>query len=492
MSEVKAVEKFSVWKKMPIGGVWKYGSSNRECVVTNPYNNEVLVTFNYASKADINEAYETAQKAQKSWGQTSAYERIRVLEKVAQLIEEKREEIVEILVKESGSTKLKANVEVDCAIADVKEAAKYPLQMEGSIRESLIPGKENRVYREPIGVVGAITPWNWPFYLTIRVVAPAIATGNGVVLKPDFQTPISGGLIVAKIFEEAGLPQGVLNVTVADLEEIGDYFVEHPIPEVISFTGSTKAGQHVGALAVKNLKKPALELGGNNAFIVLDDADVDQAVSAAAFGKYMHSGQICIAINRIIIDRKLYEPFVEKFKEATKAIKVGDPSEDGTVIGPIINKKQVDRAIQLVEQTLKEGATLIHEGKVEGNVIYPYILGDVTNDMAAAQNEVFAPIAVIIPVDSEEEAIEVANGTPFGLSGAVFSGSLERGIHVARKIKTGMIHVNDQSINVEPNVPFGGEKYSGLGRYCGEWAIDEFTTVKWVSVQKQPRQYPFS
>jgi acyl-CoA reductase-like NAD-dependent aldehyde dehydrogenase len=492
MSEAKTVEEFSEWRKMPIGGVWKYGSSNRECVVTNPYNNEVLVTFNYASKEDINEAYETAQKAQKSWGQTSAYERIRVLEKVAQLIEEKREEIVETLVKESGSTKLKANIEVDCAIADVKKAATYPLQMEGSIRESLIPGKENRVYREPIGVVGAITPWNWPFYLTIRVVAPAIATGNGVVLKPDHQTPVSGGLIIAKIFEEAGLPQGVLNVTVADLEEIGDYFVEHPIPEVISFTGSTKAGQHVGALAVKNLKKPALELGGNNAFIVLDDADVDQAVSAAAFGKYMHSGQICIAINRIIIDRKLYKPFVEKFKEATKAIKVGDPSEDDTVIGPLINKKQVDRAIQLVEQTIKEGATLIHEGKVEGNLIYPYILGDVTNDMAAAQNEVFAPIAVIIPVDSEEEAIEVANGTPFGLSGAVFSGSLERGIHVARKIKTGMIHVNDQSINVEPNVPFGGEKYSGLGRYCGEWAIEEFTTVKWVSVQKQPRQYPFS
>lgn len=492
MSEVKTVEKFSEWKKMPIGGVWKFGSSARECVVTNPYNNEVLVTFNYASKEDINEAYETAQRAQKSWGQTSAYERIRVLEKAAQLIEEKREEIVEILVKESGSTKLKANVEVDCAIADVKEATKYPLQMEGSIRESLIPGKENRVYRDPIGVVGAITPWNWPFYLTIRVVAPAIATGNGVVLKPDSQTPISGGLIIAKIFEEAGLPQGVLNVTVADLEDIGDYFVEHPIPEVISFTGSTKAGQHVGSLAVKHLKKPALELGGNNAFIVLDDADVDQAVSAAAFGKYMHSGQICIAINRIIIDRKLYEPFVEKFKEATQSVKVGDPFEDDTVIGPMINRKQVDRAIELVEQTLKEGATLIQEGKVEGNFIYPYILGDVTNDMAAAKNEVFAPIAVIIPVENEEEAIEVANGTPFGLSGAVFSSSLERGVQVARKIKTGMIHVNDQTINVEPNVPFGGEKYSGLGRYCGEWAIDEFTTVKWVSVQKQPRQYPFS
>ncbi|SHQ02298.1 benzaldehyde dehydrogenase II [Mycobacteroides abscessus subsp. abscessus] len=492
MENTKVVENYSMWSQMAIGGVWKNGSSQRECVVSNPYNENVLVNFNYANKQDINEAYEAAEKAQQQWAQSSAYERISILEKVAKIMEEKREEIVELLVKESGSSKLKANIEVDCSIGDVKEAAKYPLQMEGSIRESLIPGKENRVYRDPIGVVGAITPWNWPFYLTIRVVAPAIATGNSIVIKPDSQTPITGALMIAKIFEEAGLPKGLINVVVADLEEIGDYFVEHPIPQVISFTGSTKAGQHIGSLAVKHLKKPALELGGNNAFIVLDDADIDQVVSAAAFGKFMHSGQICIAINRIIIDRKLYDTFVKKFTEVTKTIKVGDPSEDDTIIGPLINKKQIDRAMDLVDQTLKEGATLIHEGKVEGNLVYPYILGNVKSEMAASQNEVFAPVAVIIPVDNEEEAIRVANGTDFGLSGAVFSGSLERGIKVARSIKTGMIHVNDQTIGVEPNVPFGGEKYSGLGRYCGEWAIEEFTTVKWLSVQKQPRQYPFS
>jgi acyl-CoA reductase-like NAD-dependent aldehyde dehydrogenase len=492
MSEVKTIEKYSMWNKLLINGEWREGASSKECVIENPYNNQVLTKFKYANKEDINKAYEAAQKAQEQWGATSSYERIALLEKVAVLIEEKREEIVRILVEETGSSRLKANVEVDCSIADVKEAAKYPLQMDGSIRASVIPGKENRVYRDPVGVVGAITPWNWPFYLTIRVVAPAIATGNSIVLKPDSQTPISGGLIIAKIFEEAGLPKGVLSVTVADLEEVGDYFVEHPIPQVISFTGSTAAGKHVGSLAVKHLKKPALELGGNNALIVLDDADVDLAVSAAAFGKYMHSGQICIALNRIIVDRKLYASFMEKFKEVTANIKVGDPSDDDTIIGPLINRKQVDRALKLVEQSIEEGARVVLKGEVKGNVVEPIILADVTNDMAVAQNEVFAPIAVIIPVDNEEEAIQVANTTPFGLSGAVHSGSLERGINVARKIKTGMIHVNDQSINVEPNVPFGGEKHSGLGRYCGEWSLDEFTTVKWVSVQKQPRQYPFS
>ncbi|WP_123592663.1 aldehyde dehydrogenase family protein [Salinisphaera orenii] len=492
MSVAKAVEKYTQWNKLFVNGSWRIGSSNKECQVENPYNDKVLVTINYASKEDIDEAYKAAQSAQKNWGGSAPYERVMLLENVARLLEEKKEELIELLVDESGSSRLKASIEIDCSIADVKEAAKYPLQMEGSIRASAIPGKENRVYRDPMGVVGAITPWNWPFYLTTRVVAPAIATGNAIVLKPDAQTPISGGLMIAKIFEEAGLPNGVLNVTVADLDEIGDYFVEHPIPEVISFTGSTNAGSHVGAMAVKHLKKPALELGGNNAFIVLDDADIDQAVAAAAFGKYMHSGQICIAINRIIVDRKVYEPFVEKFKATTAGIKAGDPCNPETIIGPMINRKQVDRALKLIDQSVEEGANLVKKGEVHGNVMEPFILTEVTSDMAVAKDEVFAPVAVIIPVSNEEEAIEVANGTPFGLSGAVFSNSLERGINVARNIKTGMIHVNDQTINVEPNVPFGGEKYSGLGRYCGEWAIEEFTTVKWVSVQKQARQYPFS
>ncbi|NVF16519.1 aldehyde dehydrogenase family protein [Vreelandella maris] len=492
MLDTKSVEKYAGWNKIFINGEWKEGSSAKRCEVTNPYNSSIIATLNYASKKDIAEAYEKAQTAQRSWSDTSPYERVTLLENVASLLEAKKDELVELLVSESGSSKLKASVEVDCSIADVKESAKYPLQMEGKVRASSVPGKENHIYRDPVGVIGAITPWNWPLYLTVRVIAPAIATGNSVVLKPDAQTPISGGLMIAKIFEEAGLPDGVLNVVVADLEEIEDYFVEHPIPEVISFTGSTNAGRHVGAVAVKNLKKPALELGGNNAFIVLDDANIDQAVSAAAFGKYMHSGQICIAINRIIVDRKVYEPFVEKFKEATARIKAGDPSNDDTVIGPLINRNQVDRALELIEESIREGANLVKRGEVSGNVMEPFILSDVTNDMAVAKNEIFSPVAVIIPVDSEEEAIEVANGTPFGLSGAVFSASLERGLTIARKIKTGMIHVNDQTINVEPNVPFGGEKYSGLGRYCGEWAIEEFTTVKWVSVQKKFRQYPFS
>ncbi|HER2169507.1 TPA: aldehyde dehydrogenase family protein, partial [Streptococcus pyogenes] len=203
----------------------------------------------------------------------------------------------------------------------------------------------------------------------------------------------------------AGLPKGVINVTVADLEEIGDSFVEHPVPSVISFTGSTAAGRHVGSLAVKHVKKPALELGGNNAFIILDDANLDEAVSAATFGKFMHSGQICIAINRIIVDRKLYEPFIEKFLEKAATVKVGDPRESDTIIGPMINRKQVDRALRIIDKSVAQGAKLIKKGNVEGNLMEPFVLVDVTNDMTIAQDEVFAPVACIIPVDNEEEAI---------------------------------------------------------------------------------------
>jgi acyl-CoA reductase-like NAD-dependent aldehyde dehydrogenase len=349
------------------------------------------------------------------------------LERVAEILAEHREEIVKMLAEESGSSQLKANVEVDASIGDVKEAAKYSFQMDGTILPSIIPGKENRVYRNPVGVIGAITPWNWPFYLSIRV-APAIETGNSIVLKADSQTPITGGLMIAKIFEDAGLPKGLLNVVVYDVEEIGNYFVEHTIPKVISFTGSTAAGKHIGGIAGKNLKKVALELDGNNAFIVLDDADVDQAVSAAAFGKYMHQGQICIATNRIIVDRKIYPEFVAKFKEATSKIKAGNPAEADTIIGPLINKKQAQRILDLIDRSTSEGAKLEVEGKLEGNVMEPYILTDVTNDMAIAKNEIFGPVAAIIPVDSEEEAIKIANDCDFGLSGAVYSGSLERAI----------------------------------------------------------------
>ncbi|GGG25862.1 aldehyde dehydrogenase family protein [Paenibacillus abyssi] len=489
MSMVSAVKP---WKMISIGGEWKEGSSDRTATVRNKFSDETMTEIKLANKQDIDNAYKAAKKAQEEWAKVSPFERAALMDRVAELIGQRQEEIVTMLVEESGSSQLKAAIEVGASIGDVKEAAKYPSQMDAEIHPSIIPGKENRIYRNPVGVVGAITPWNWPFYLSIRVVAPAIACGNGIVLKVDSQTPITGGLMIAQIFEEAGIPKGLLSVVAYDIEEVGDYFVEHPIPRVISFTGSTAAGRKIAEVAGKHLKKVALELGGNNAFIILDDANVDQAVASAAFGKYLHQGQICIATNRFIVDRKIYPEFVAKFKEATVKVKAGNPAEADTIIGPLINKKQIERVVNLVNQSINEGAKLELEGKVVGNVIEPYILTDVTNEMSIAKNEIFGPVAAIIPVDSEEEAIRIANDSDFGLTGAVHSGSLERAINVAQQIVTGMIHVNDQTVNVESHMPFGGEKSSGLGRHCGESALEEFTTVKWISVQREARQYPFS
>lgn len=488
----KTTAKYPSWTKQFIGGEWKEGTSTKTCTVKSPYDGQLLTEMKFASKKDIDEAYKAAKAAQPAWAAVSAYEKMALMERVAALFAERNDELVQLLIDESGSSFIKSSVEVGASIADIKEAIRYPLLMNVTTFPSNVPDKENRVYRIPVGVVGIISPWNWPNYLSIRAVAPAIAAGNAVVLKAASLTPIVGGLVIADIFEKAGLPKGVLSVIAADPTEIGDYMSEHPIPSNISFTGSTNVGKRIGEVAGKNLKKAALELGGNNVFVVLDDADVDQAVAAAAFGKYFHQGQICIATNRIIVDRKVYPEFVEKFKKVSAKVKVGNPADHDTIIGPMISQNQINKLNKILDNCEKEGAKIVLRGKVEGSLMWPSIVIDVTNDMTIAQTELFGPVAPIIPVNGEKEAIEVANGSPFGLSGAVFSGSLERGIKVAQQIDTGMIHVNDQTVNVDPGAPFGGEKFSGLGRYCGvEWAVDDFTTVKWISVQKEYRQWPW-
>jgi len=479
------------WSKQYIGGEWKEGNSQISYTNQNPFDQSSLVSIKLASIGDIDASYKEAKQAHIQWQQQDPSERAAIMKKAAEVVESLREEIVNALILETGSSAIKANVEVDLAIADIQEFASIPFKMNSETRSSVIPGKENRVYRLPVGVVGVISPFNFPFYLSMRAIAPALAAGNGVVAKPDLQTFISGGLIIAKVFEKAGLPKGLFNVVVADIAEIGDAFVEHPIPQVISFTGSTAVGRRIGELCGKHLKRAALELGGNNVMIVLDDADVNQAASAAVFGKFLHQGQICMSLNRIIVHRNIYNEFVQAFKEKAAALKVGNPADPEVFIGPLINERQVNKIKSWVNQSIEQGATCIQHGKISGTLVEPIILTDVTNDMAVAQNELFGPVAAILPVDSEEEAIRIANESDFGLSGSVFTSDVEHGVNVALQVHTGMIHVNDQSVNCEPNIPFGGEKSSGLGRYGGEWSLDEFTTLRWVSVQKQPRPFPF-
>ncbi|MDX2604007.1 aldehyde dehydrogenase family protein [Streptomyces caniscabiei] len=474
-----------------IGGEWRPGSGSWDIIDFNPYDDAKLASITIATVDEVDEAYRAAQTAQKEWAQVNAYARRAVFEKALKVIEEREQEITEVIIAELGGTHLKAGFELHLAKEFLRESIQLALRPEGRILPSPIDGKENRLYRVPVGVVGVISPFNFPFLLSLKSVAPALALGNGVVLKPHQNTPIAGGTLVAKIFEEAGLPGGLLNVVVTDIAEIGDAFIEHPIPKLISFTGSDKVGRHVATVAAQNFKRTVLELGGNSALVVLDDADIDYAVDAAVFSRYVHQGQVCMAANRVLVDRSVRDEFTEKFVAKVKSLKVGDPTDPSTVIGPVINSSQADSLKSVVEQALAEGATALVHGSTTANLVEPSVLTDVPAGSALLQQEVFGPVVFLIPFDGEEEAVRIVNDTPYGLSGAVHTGDIERGVTFAKQIDTGMFHVNDGTVHDEPLVPFGGEKHSGIGRLNGETTVDAFTTQKWISVQHKRSFFPF-
>lgn len=476
-----------------IAGEWQSGQDDSINKDSNPYNGETLVEIKQASKAQLDTAYEAAQDAQKEWAQTLPAERAALLYKVVDILDNRQDEIVDWLIKESGSTRIKAMVEFNVARAITLEAATFPNRVHGEIRPSNTPGKENFVYREPIGVVAVISPWNFPFHLTQRSIAPAIALGNAVVLKPASDTPVTGGLLLAKIFEEAGLPKGLLNVVVGAGNAIGDAIVTHDTPSLVSFTGSTPVGKHIGELAHSGdyIKPLALELGGNNPFVVLKDADIDNAVKAAVFGKFLHQGQICIAINRIIVEDDIYDEFVERFHTHVKTLKIGDPSKEETAIGPIINEKQLKSLQDKIAKAQEQGAKMILSGDIKGQVVPPHIFTEVTADMDLFRNEIFGPLVGIVRAKDETEALKLANDTEYGLSSSVFTKDMEKGLRFARGIRAGMTHINDITVNDESIAPFGGEKNSGIGRFNGEWVLEEMTRTHWVSYQHKPRDYAF-
>jgi aldehyde dehydrogenase (NAD+) len=479
------------FESMPIGRRWREGRAGRRIAVLDPYRQETLLEIAAAGPADVDEAYRAAAEAQPAWAAAPLQQRCGVLEAAAASLAARREEIVGWLVRESGSTRAKARFEWELALAVLHRAAAQPYEMEGYVLPSSVPAKDSFSVRKPAGVVGVISPWNFPLHLTNRSLAPALAAGNAVVLKPASETPVTGGLWLAKLFEEAGLPPGVLNVVVGGGGDLGDSLVTHPVPRVISFTGSTEVGRRVGELAGRHLKRVCLELGGNTPCVVLADADLERAVPAAVCGKFLHAGQICMAINRLIVDRAVYAPFLERFTERVKALRVGDPASEDTAVGPLINRRQLERARALADQTIAAGARAVLDGPAQGLVMPPVILADVKNDMPAAQGELFAPVAVLIEAHGDDDAIELANATRAGLSAAVFSRDTGRALAAARRIVAGMTHVNDMPVHDDATGPFGGEKESGHGRYGGRWSLDEFTTQQWLTVQQAPRAYPF-
>ena len=486
------------WNSLYIDGEWVDSESGDDIAVEDPSTREEVARVPAGVEADVDAAYEAAADAQKEWEETPPIEREQLAQRFAQVLQDHEAEIVDLLAHEAGGSQVMGETSVRIAADQAAQAATFPRRMGGDQAESNVPGKENFVRREPEGVVTAISPWNFPLNLSGRAVAPALATGNAVVLKPATNTPITGGLLFAKLYEEAGLPEGLLNVVTGHGSDIGDAVAGHPESDVVTFTGSTPVGRGVGATAGENLSTMSLELGGNNAHIVTADADVEAAVDSAVFGSFVHQGQVCISINRHLVHESVYDEYVERLTERAESLPVGSAHDDETVVAPIIDEGQRDEMLGYVEETVEAGATLETggetvpmEGVDDSLLVPPTVLSGVTNDMPAAANEHFGPIAPVVPFSDVDEAVEMHDDTEYGLSGSVHAGDVGTGMQIAERLDTGMVHVNDQPINDEAHVTFSGTKASGVGRFNATDILEELTEKKWISVQHERREYPF-
>lgn len=479
--------------RIHVAGEWRSGSG-KTLVNKNPYSGETIFEMKAATPDDVDEACKAAKKAQAEWAALPPSARSAKMSALADTLEARREEVMGWITREIGGTQVKAALEVQLVLGVLRGAAALPFMVEGRILPEDIPGKESRAYRKPIGVVALISPWNFPLQLTARTLAPALAVGNGVVLKPASDSIVTGGTIFAKLLEEAGFPEGLVSVLPGGGSDVGTALIEHEIPQLVSFTGSTPVGRGIAETVAKSkiMKPLELELGGNGPIVVLDDADIESAVNAAVWGKFMHAGQICMAINRIIVDDSIFDEFVDQFLERTKALKVGDPSKPDTFIGPLVNEDQADGVMEMIEKAKSEGGDCRLGGERDGLVIPPHVFVDVSEESCLCTNEIFGPVAPIVRAKDEGDALRLANKTEYGLSSSVFTRNIERGVAFAKQVEAGMTHVNDQPVNDSPFSPFGGEKNSGIGRFNGRWAIDAFTTDQWISVQRTPRDYPFS
>ncbi|RTL54197.1 MAG: aldehyde dehydrogenase family protein [Rhodocyclaceae bacterium] len=480
----------SRWEGKIFQGNWVQGGGE-SIAVHEPATGKTLATLATASVEDVGTAVALARDAQKQWAATPFDQRAEILRNVARLLKERAALINEWNMRECGSIRPKAEWELHATYEQANMAAAMPMQPFGEIFPSSMPGRTNYWQRVPIGVIGVIAPWNFPILLGLRSVLPALAMGNAVILKPDIQSAICGGLLLAEIFEDAGLPKGVLHVLPGG-PAIGDALVRHSDVGMISFTGSTPVGRQIGETCGRMLKKAALELGGNNALIVLDDADLDSASSCGAWGSFLHQGQICMQTGRHLVQRGVAERYASMLAERAAKLVVGDPATGPVHLGPLINERQAVKVENIVRQSVSMGAKLLTGGRQKGLFFSATVLDKVTPEMPAFTEEIFGPVAPVTIFDTEEEAIALVNSSPYGLAAAVHSRSIPRAISVASRLKAGMVHINDQTVNNEFQVPFGGMGASGNhGRFGGPASFEEFTQTQWVSVMNQGIQYPF-
>jgi benzaldehyde dehydrogenase (NAD) len=458
---------------------------------TEPATGETLGTAGLGNAETVATAAASAARAQREWAATPIGERVAVVRRAAGLMERHRAELVRWLVREGGGIPPKADNEVSASIGQFDMAASlisHPLAQE---LPTAIPGRHSMARRVPVGVVGVICPWNFPLVLPARSVGPALALGNAVILKADHNTPVGGGVLTARIFEEAGLPEGVLHVMAGDAE-VGQAIVEDPNVRMISFTGSTATGRKVGEAAGRNLKRTILELGGNSPLVVLEDADIEAASSAGAWGSFIHQGQVCLAVSRHLVHESIADDYVSALAERASHLPVGNPDKEEVALGPIINEDQVRRVERIVADSVSQGARIVTGGHHEGPFYEATVLSDVTTSMPAFTDEIFGPVAPVVRFKDDAEAIELANKTDYGLVAAVQSGSQDRAAAVAEQLRAGMVHVNDSTINEEPPAPFGGFGCSSNGGHFGGVAnLELWTEWRWVTSREKAAPFPF-
>jgi vanillin dehydrogenase len=482
-----------------IGGASVPASSGKLADDVSPWDGQVYARVAAGTPADITLAVDAAEAAFPGWSKTGAFERREIFLRAADLMAGRAAAAIAALTSETGASRVFAEFNVYFCIQVLREAAAAITRPAGELLPTSIPGAYSMAQRVPFGVVGAISPWNAPLVLGIRSIAIPLAVGNTVVMKPSEDAPITCGLLLADVLAEAGLPAGALNVVTNDPADAGDVvaaLIAEPRVRNVNFTGSTNVGRIIGVQAAQHLKPAVLELGGKNALIILQDADPDLAVDAAVFGAFMNSGQICMSTDRIIIHESLVEAFIPRYVERVRALPVGDPADPATVVGPLINPRGAQRVSALVKDAAAKGATLLTgDGAIEGpngTLIRPVVLTGVTTDMDIFASEIFGPATVIHSVDSTETAIDLANDTEYGLTGGVISRDLGAALDVAARVRSGIIHINDQGIADEPMAPFGGVKNSGYGKFGGTAGIESFTEQRWITIQHTGRPtYPF-
>jgi benzaldehyde dehydrogenase (NAD) len=478
---------------MLIGGRNVPSSSGATFERRNPLDGEVATVAPAGTVEDAKAAVEAAAKAFPAWAQMGPGERRALLLKAADALDARTQDFIAAMAAETGASAVWAGFNVHLAADMLREAAAITTQVGGEVIPSNVPGSLAMAQRVPAGVVLGIAPWNAPVILGVRAIATPLACGNTVVLKGSELSPRTHGLIIEAL-QQAGLPEGVVNFVTnapADAGPVVEAMIAHPAVRRVNFTGSTRVGRIIAMTCAKYLKQVVLELGGKAPFVVLDDADLDAAVDAAAFGSFMNSGQICMSTERIIVDQAVADAFVEKLVAKTRGLPLGDPRQGPVVLGSVVDMATVERCNRLIDDALAKGAKLLCGGKADSTLVPATLLDHVTPEMEIYREESFGPVKPIVRVNGVEEAIACANDNEFGLSAAVFGRDAARAYAVAQRIESGICHVNGPTVHDEAQMPFGGVKASGYGRFGGRAGIDAFTELRWITVQHAPRHYPF-